>query len=171
MLLPDYEIRRLCQQRGLVSPYIEAHLNPASLDVTLGGTILIEQTGTRDLLPVDIEDNTPEAPYWLKPGEWFLAETREIFHIPNHLAAQFVLKSSRAREGFDHAEAGFADPGWFGSRLTMELRNNRRLNALPIWPGLRIGQMKFILITGEPERSYAETGRYNADLGVTSSKG
>lgn len=155
----------------MVSPYIEAHLNPASLDVTLGGTILIEQTGTRDLLPVDIEHHTPDAPYWLKPGEWFLAETREIFNIPTHLGAQFVLKSSRAREGFDHAEAGFADPGWFGSRLTMELRNNRRLNALPIWPGLRIGQMKFILISGEPERSYAQTGRYNAHLSVMPSLG
>jgi dCTP deaminase len=53
----------------------------------------------------------------------------------------------------------------------MELRNQRRLHPLPIWPGLRIGQMKFLLVSGTVERSYAQTGRYNADLGVTGSKG
>ncbi|NBS71528.1 dCTP deaminase, partial [bacterium] len=41
---------------------------------------------------------------------------------------------------------------------------------LPIWPGLRMGQMKFILVSGTVEKSYAKTGRYNCDLGVTASK-
>ena len=107
----------------------------------------------------------------VEPGAFFLAETREIFNLPDHVGAQFVLKSSRAREGFDHAEAGWCDPGWNGSRLTMELRNQRRWHQLPIWPDMKIGQLKFILISGLPERSYAITGRYNGDLGVTSSKG
>ncbi len=49
--------------------------------------------------------------------------------------------------------------------------NQRRLHPLPIWPGLRIGQMKFLLVSGRVEKSYAQTGRYNADLGVTPSKG
>jgi len=31
--------------------------------------------------------------------------------------------------------------------------------------------MKFILVSGCVERSYAKVGRYNADLGVTASKG
>jgi dCTP deaminase len=53
----------------------------------------------------------------------------------------------------------------------MELKNGRRMHPLPIWPGLRIGQMKFLLVSGRPDRSYAATGRYNADLGVTGSKG
>jgi dCTP deaminase len=91
--------------------------------------------------------------------------------LPDYVAGVFCLKSSRARDGWDHAEAGFCDPGWYGSRLTMELKNSRRLNALPIWPGMRIGQMKFLLVSGTPERTYAQTGRYNADLGVTASKG
>jgi dCTP deaminase len=102
---------------------------------------------------------------------FMLAETREIFNLPDHVGAQFVLKSSRAREGWDHAEAGWCDPGWYGSRLTMELRNQRRWHDLVLWPGMKIGQMKFLLVSGSVERSYAETGRYNADLGVTGSKG
>ena len=171
MLLPDHEIRRLCQQHAMVSPFNPELLNPASLDVTLGSRILCEVPDSQQLQLVDLNGFTEEAPYLIQPGEWFLAETREIFNLPDHVAAQFVLKSSRAREGWDHAEAGYADPGWFGSRLTMELRNNRRLHALPVWPGLKIGQMKFMLISGCVERSYAITGRYNADLGVTASKG
>ena len=87
------------------------------------------------------------------------------------MAAQFVLKSSRAREGLEHLLAGFCDPSWHGSRLTLELSNARRHHSVPIWPGMKIGQMVFHLITGTPERTYAVTGRYNGDLGVTASKG
>jgi len=36
VLLPDHEIRRLCQQNLMLSPYNEEQLNPASYDVTLG---------------------------------------------------------------------------------------------------------------------------------------
>jgi dCTP deaminase len=165
MLLPDHEIRRLCKQEAMVSPYVEEHLNPASLDVILGDRIMIEVAGHPELQILGITGHTQEDPFWI------LAETREIFNLPEHVGAQFVLKSSRAREGWDHAEAGWCDPGWFGSRLTMELKNSRRMHPLPVWPGLRIGQMKFLLVSGRPDRSYAQTGRYNADLGVTSSKG
>ncbi len=155
----------------MVVPYNEDLLNPASLDVTLGGTILIEVDHTPDLQPYDITHCTEAEPYWVAPGEFFLAETQEIFNLPDHVGAQFVLKSSRAREGWDHAEAGWCDPGWYGSRLTMELRNSRHWHSLPIWPGMKVGQMKFLLVSGRVERSYARTGRYNADLGVTASKG
>jgi dCTP deaminase len=171
VLLPDHEIRRLCKQQQMVSPYNEELLNPASIDVTLGGYIMVEVPETPELQRVCIEGYTQAEPYMVEPGAFFLAETREIFNLPDHVGAQFVLKSSRAREGFDHAEAGWCDPGWNGSRLTMELRNQRRWHQLPIWPDMKVGQLKFILVSGAPERSYALTGRYNGDLSVTISKG
>jgi dCTP deaminase len=171
MLIPDHEIRRLCRQKALVSPFNENYLNPASIDVTLGGEIMIESKEKPELETWEINGATEKDPFWIQPGEFFLAETREIFNLPDYIGAQFVLKSSRARDGWDHAEAGWCDPGWFGSRLTMELKNSRRFHPLPIWPGLRIGQMKFQLVSGCVEASYAKTGRYNCDLGVTASKG
>jgi dCTP deaminase len=171
MLLPDHEIRRLCQHQGMVTPYIESNLNPASIDVTIGDKILVEVEHTTELMPLDIYHHTQDNPYWVTPGEFFLAATQETFNLPNHVGAQFVLKSSRAREGWDHAEAGWCDPGWTGSKLTMEIKNSRRYHSLPIWPGLRMGQMKFILVSGSVERSYAKTGRYNHDLAVTASRG
>ena len=171
MLVPDHEIRRLCQQHSLVVPYIEANLNPASIDVTIGGLIMVEVEHTAELQPLDINHHTQDNPYWVAPGEFFLAATQETFNLPDYIGAQFVLKSSRAREGWDHAEAGWCDPGWHGSKLTMEIQNSRRYHSLPIWPGLRIGQMKFILVSGTVERSYAVTGRYNNDSAVAASRG
>lgn len=171
MLLPDHEIRRLCQQHAMVTPFNPDLLNPASIDVTIGGRIMVEMPEAPELQMVSIEGHTAADPFMVQPGMFLLAETREIFNLPDHVGAQFVLKSSRAREGWDHAEAGWCDPGWYGSRLTMELRNQRRWHDLALWPGMKIGQMKFLLVSGSVERSYAETGRYNADLGVTGSKG
>ena len=100
-----------------------------------------------------------------------LAETREIFNLPDHVAAQFVLKSSRAREGLEHLLAGYCDPGWHGSRLTLELHNSRRLHNVALWPGMKIGQMVFHSLAGRPERSYAVTGRYNLHERVHASLG
>lgn len=171
MLVPDHEIRRLCQQHSLVVPYIEANLNPASIDVTIAGLIMVEVEHTAELQPLDISHHTQDNPYWVAPGEFFLAATQETFNLPDYIGAQFVLKSSRAREGWDHAEAGWCDPGWHGSKLTMEIQNSRRYHSLPIWPGLRMGQMKFILVSGTVERSYTVTGRYNNDSAVAASRG
>ena len=155
----------------MVVPYDEELLNPASLDVTLGSTILVEVEHSPALEVLDIGHNTQADPYWVAPGEFFLAETQEFFNLPDHVGAQFVLKSSRAREGWDHAEAGWCDPGWHGSRLTMELKNGRRYHSLPIWPGMKVGQMKFVLVSGRVERSYAVTGRYNLHERVHASLG
>jgi dCTP deaminase len=171
LLLPDWEIRKLCLEQGMVVPYQEELLNPASLDVTLGSTLLVEVPATPELQLVHIDEYTKEDPLRIAPGQFFLAETVEMFFLPAHVGAQFVLKSSRAREGWDHAEAGWCDPGWHGSRLTMELRNSLSYHPLPVWPGMKIGQMKFCLMHSEPERTYAVTGKYNNNACVTASKG
>lgn len=155
----------------MVLPYNEDLLNPASIDVLLGDRLMVEVEHTPELQLLEISHHTQANPYWLAPGEFVLAETQETFNLPDHVAAQFVLKSSRAREGLEHLLAGFCDPGWHGSKLTLELQNGRRLHSLPIWPGMKIGQMVFHVISGRPERSYAVTGRYNGDGSVTASRG
>ena len=97
MLIPDHEIERLCKQHAMVTPFDPEQLNPASYDVTLGTRIMIEVPDTPQLQIVDIFGHSEADPYWINPGEFFLAETREIFNLPDHVGAQFVLKSSRAR--------------------------------------------------------------------------
>ena len=165
MILSDQDIRELCLE-GLVDPFDEELINPASLDVRLGTRLLIEAAQSPELVPYTMEE-----PYLLVPGQFVLAETLEIFNLPDSICANFALKSSRAREGLSHALAGFADPGWHGSRLTLELHNIRQLHSVSIWPGMKIGQAIFHKLTQPPLKSYAVTGRYNNDLKVMGSKG
>jgi dCTP deaminase len=169
-VLADWQIRARCEA-GMVVPFNPDLVNPASLDIRLGARIQVEQLFTRKLRTIDISHTTPDRPHHLWPLQWLLAESFETFNVPNNIAAQFKLKSSRAREALDHALAGFCDPGWHGSKLTMELRNNRLLHRVPIWYGMKIGQMKFEYMDALPVRSYAETGRYNNDATVQESKG
>jgi dCTP deaminase len=166
VILQDAEIRRLCEHDRMIVPFDSEQLNPASYDLLLGSEIMIESVASRDLVRMSIADCTPDNPYMLKPREWILAETWESFYMPDDVAGLFFLKSSRAREGLEHMHAGFADPQWNGSKLTLELTNARQLHALPLWPGLKVGQMVFMLTAGKPEISYAAVGHYNKQAQV-----
>lgn len=171
VILPDFEIRHLCEEYNLVEGWSAALLNPASLDVRLGATLLTEVPETPELQPIDIRSTTAESPYLLTPGQFILASTIESFNLPNDICARFMLKSSRAREGLEHLLAGFADPGFNSATMTLELQNVKRYHSVKLWYGMRIGQMVFELMASPPERGYGITGRYNGQQQPTPSKG
>ncbi len=158
-VLCDWEIRTLCNGGGAVSPFSMEFINPASIDVRLGKNLMVERPHEPDLRLIDISEYTEENPYLLHAGEFVLAETFEKFRIPDRISAQFVLKSSRAREGYQHLLAGWIDPGYRG-RLTLEIKNIRKYHELPLYPGMRIGQIVFHHMSQVPVKSYAETGHY-----------
>lgn len=168
-ILCDYEIKALCNG-GMVRNYDEELINPASLDLRLGDKIMLESAEDLEMRPLSIAGATPDDPYLLRPGQFILAQTIEVFHMPENIAGLFFLKSSRAREGYENLHAGYADPGWNGSVLTLELKNSRQLLPLPLWPGLKIGQMCFFRMSATPNISYAEVGNYNNDQSVSPSK-
>ena len=165
-VLCDWEIKARCQKSQMVVPFDAELLNPASLDLRLGLYLMVENICDPELLRIDISDRTEDDPFLLQPGEFCLAETLELFNIPDDISCQFVLKSSRARSGLNHLLAGWCDPGWHGSKLTLELKNERLHHALPLYPGLKIGQMVFHAMSNTPMHSYAETGHYNNHLTV-----
>lgn len=163
----DHQLRGLCKNMGLVEPFDPEMINPASIDVTLGSTILREGgSGEGRWVEVDIENGV----YSLAPGEFVLAATQELIRVPNNLECVFNLKSSRGREGYEHLMAGYIDPGFHG-RVTLELVNVNRYHRLPLEHGMRIGQLRFAKLDEIPMRSYASTGRYQNDQGVQASKG
>jgi dCTP deaminase len=172
MILSDREIIEWCQHHPpLVTPFDPSLVNPASIDVRLGDTLLIESVQSRELVPYPLAQHSEEDPYELRPGQFCLAQTVETFNLPDCLAAQFMLKSSRAREGLEHLMAGYCDPGWHGSVLTLELHNSRQLWPQLLWPGMKIGQVVYHRMSEDPQRSYAVTGRYCNDTTVQASKG
>lgn len=161
------------------APIDHKRINAASIDVTLGDTIWLENEsgGTVDLAnreglnvvrsAIDDEHGFP-----LYPGEFVLAQTYEQFFLPDDVAAEFRLNSSGARNALDQALAVWCDPGWNGSVLTLELRNNSRWHRLLLRSGMRIGQMVFWRGERVPaDRSYASVGRYNGDTTAAPSKG
>lgn len=170
MILADFQIAERCRA-GMISPFDPALVNPASLDVRLGDLLLIESAQSPQLVPYPLDRHSQDDPYELRPGQFCLAQTVEAFSLPDDIAAQFMLKSSRAREGLEHLMAGYCDPGWNGSVLTLELHNSRQLWPVGLWPGMKIGQIVFHLMAERPVRSYAQTGRYNGDSAVQPSKG
>lgn len=170
MILCDWEIAALCES-GMVTPFERTLVNPASLDVRLGNTLLIESVESDVLVPYPLQTHSEDKPYLMVPGQFVLAQTIETFNLPSTIAAQFMLKSSRARSGLEHLMAGYCDPGWSGSVLTLELHNSRQLHAIALWPGMKIGQMVFHQMNNAPLHDYKVTGRYNNHTTVHGSLG
>jgi dCTP deaminase len=164
MTIVDHQIRQLCRDMGLVEPFLPEMVNPASIDVTLGQIIKVETPNGFKSLDISRD------PYLMGPGEFVLAHTAEFVRIPGNLECTFQLKSSRGREGYEHALAGYIDPGFQG-RITLELSNLRRFKDLPLRTGMRIGQLRFMKLDQVPMRTYAVTGRYQGDNTVQESKG
>ena len=130
----DHQIRHLARTAGLVEPFDPDMVNPASIDVTLGATLLREGGAGEDRwVEVDIENGI----YSLAPGEFGLAHTAELIRVPNSRECGFNLTSSRGREGYDHLMAAYIDPGFVGS-VTLELVNVNRYHRLPLEHGMRI---------------------------------
>ncbi|MGA0206422.1 MAG: dCTP deaminase [Ilumatobacteraceae bacterium] len=169
-ILSDHEIHNLATRRLLVEPYQQELVNPASLDVRLGENLLVELPTTTSLVPYSIAGHTKEKPFMLQPHEFVLAETLEEFRLPDCIAGQLALKSSRAREGIEHLLAGYIDPGYKG-RLTLELQNARSMHPVALWPGMRIAQIVFHKMSMLPGKDYSKTGRYHGDTAVQGSKG
>lgn len=176
MLLSHSQIKALVN-RGVVEHAKEEAINAASLDVHLGPLILVEPImgvvldyAARDKPnwhTVDLRNG----PYILKPGEFILAQTMEVFNLPNNISAEYKLKSSMARIGLEHMNAGWCDAGWHGSVLTLEFKNMSRVNSIFLRPGDAVGQLVFFQHEPvEDSASYATRGRYNQDKTVSTIK-
>ena len=176
MLLSHNQIKALVN-RGVVEHAKEEAINAASLDVHLGPLILVEP-----IMGTVLDYAARDKPNWhtvdirygsyiLKPGEFILAQTVEVFNLPNNISAEYKLKSSMARIGLEHMNAGWCDAGWHGSVLTLEFKNMSRVNSILLRPGDAIGQLVFFQheAVGE-EASYATRGRYNNDDTVSTIK-
>lgn len=157
-----------------------ANVNAASIDLTLDTTILKEVIPEDDRVTVDIANKGSirteavemgEEGYILAPGEFILASSVEVFNLPRSISGEYKLKSTMARNGLEHLNAGWCDAGWNGSKLTLELKNMSRYHCLRIRPGMKIGQIVFFKHPPVPdEMSYATKGQYNGQTVVTAAK-
>lgn len=136
-------------QAGGVTPFDAACVNPASLDLRLGGLIKIPHpvwsqmsrdetlwrisAGKIDELPKWSEPIAFDV-YWLMPGDFVLCHSLELVQIPVNVASILVLKSSKGRLGLNHSHSGWGDPGFgLASALTRTGQNDDNSTVGAAW--------------------------------------
>lgn len=182
MLLSYMRLLSLVQD-GVITKVEHDQINAASIDLTLGSDIMVEcrptdygqrpqEVSLRDRTPLNMSRITMGSDgYLLRPGEFILAQSAQIFNLPDNISGEYKLKSSMARIGLEHLNAGWCDAGWNGSVLTLELKNMSQYHGIRIHPGIGIGQIVFFEHDAVPaDRSYAARGRYNGDTTVSAIK-
>lgn len=164
---------------GVITNTDISKINSTSIDIHLGDKLLLEREGheahpipvvnySKRQRPIMEEHTMSEDGYILQPGEFILAQSLEVFNLPMFISAEYKLKSSMARIGLEHMNAGWCDAGWNGSVLTLEFKNMLQHHAIRIRPGDAIGQMIFFRHRPVPkDKSYAARGRYNNDKSVS----
>jgi len=155
MILPDFQITEWANSGG-VTPFEPANVNPASIDLRLGGEFIDLATGDR--FQADVIE--------IKPGDAILATTQEYFRLSPDIAGAVYLKSSLARIGLDHALAGWVDPGFEGE-LTLEFHAHR---PVTLKKGQKVCQLVLYCMAEPPENNYQMTGRYNGQRGPTKAR-
>lgn len=168
MILSDRDILRQLDQGSLVittenNEDVRSQVHASSVDLRLGNTFKVYRHAHIPYIDpknlnaqlTEIITASPDAPFFIQPGEFILGVTAEKVKIPNDLVARVEGRSSLGRLGLIiHATAGFIDAGFEGT-ITLEIGN---INKLPIalYPGQRICQLAFEQMTSEALVPYGE---------------
>lgn len=160
MVLSDKEIvRELLDEKIIITPLLRAkkQIGSSSIDVRLGTEFRYIKTAKQSHFDLsltiqeireqvdsysEVVHMQPMQPFILHPNDFVLASTLEYIQLSPGIAGRLEGRSTWGRTGLQvHSTAGFIDPGFKGS-LTYELHNMGKL-PLPLFPGIRIGQISF----------------------------
>ena len=154
--LVDWQIEELATNLRMIQPFNPDQLNPASYDVKIGPIGKLHKNGStsRFQLPVHV-----------KKGDLWLFSTKEKIKLPPNIEATFQLKSSRAREGWNHLLAGYIDPGYEGyPTLEVLWQGNEDFNVMN--EDFLFGQIRFNICSDTSRKPYNQTGHYMYDLSL-----
>jgi dCTP deaminase len=171
--LSDRDLRKAQADYGVVEPFHDEHVQPASIDLRLGDQFIIwvgaedwGRSGPMKPHEIPVADGIT-----IEPGQFMLGTTFETVTIPDHLSGKVEGRSSWGRLGLTvHKTAGFIDPGFTG-KVTLELKND---GHTPLWlpVGERICQLVLTQLTSPAEKPYGSPGlgsHYQGQQGVTAS--
>lgn len=171
MILSDKTILQEMEKGNvIISPFIEKHINPNSVDLTLAPEFKIYEPGVLDSRKPNLvkELVIPEEGYTLQPGQVYLYAVNERIGVKGNIRAKVEGKSSLGRLGlFIHVTAGFIDTGFEGS-LVLELVATR---PVIIYPNMKICQIEFARVEGEINETYDQKAgsKYHNQTGVQES--
>ena len=165
-ILSDKDIFSLLVEKKLViSPLEVSQIQPASVDLRLGGKLEIPHPGEKLLLYPGAEKPSPrytdydieKEHYTLKPGEVVYASTLEELEIPSFCNAKIYNKNSLALAGLHVCSGSYINPGYKGV-MPLVLKNIG-VYELVIGAGMQICQLELSKLHTPATRSYPD--RYN----------
>lgn len=176
MILNDHEIRILCEDQNMISPFVKDlkcegvisyGLSSYGYDARVSDDFQLYSTSNLNILdPKDMKDVKPikDSSYIIPPNNFALAHTVEHFKMPRNVIALCVGKSTYARLGLI-VNVTPLEPEWAG-QVTLELSNTTNV-PIRVYPNEGICQ--FLFFRGyEPEVSYLDRkGKYQNQKGVT----
>jgi dCTP deaminase len=181
MILSDKSIREaLAAGRIVIDPLDESAIQPSSVDLHVDRYFRVFRSHTERVIDVkknqesltELVEINPDEPLILHPGEFVLGSTLERVVLGDDLVGRLEGKSGLGRLGLlIHSTAGFVDPG-FAGHLTLELSNVASL-PITVYPGMKIGQISFLLMTSPAERPYGSRSlgsKYQNQRGPTPSR-
>lgn len=170
MFLSDADIvKEVTAGRITLKPFDKARLQPASYDILLGNTFLLNDEYTAAIIDpikkiyaktreVHIKDGDE---FILRPGISVLGTSKDYFGS-DHYLIQLGGKSSLARVGLMiHNTAGIVNPGHF-LHITLEITNQNNI-PIVLRPGMKIAQVTFSMLSSPTLQNYRKTGRFAKD--------
>jgi len=180
VILSDRSINEAIASGRLgIDPFDPKLVQPSSIDVRLDNKFLVFRNTKRAFIdvkqPADdlmemIEVGLDE-PMFLHPHEFVLGSTIERVKMPDDLVGRLEGRSSLGRLGVViHSTAGYLDPAFEG-HVTLEISNLANL-PVALYPGMRIGQISFSLMTTPADRPYgaARGSKYSGQQFPTASR-
>lgn len=165
----DFEIyNKLLSKELRIIPLINPkQIGTTSLDIRLGTSFQFyfhNQIGILDYTDKISLENTEQNTktidldfldsITIAPQQFMLGHSMEYLLLPDDLSAELDGRSSFARSGLQiHMTTGFVEPGFAGV-LTFEFYNAGP-NPIRLFPGMRIGQLRFIPVQ-EPAIPYSK---------------
>ncbi len=181
-LLPDYAIRKLALEDGMITPYhygdkehgkISAGQSSYGYDIRLGNHFKVFSNGIKSHGQIMDPKNYPKDAYdevetdtfiTIQPGCFALGESLETFSIPRDIMCFVLGKSSYARCG-THYNVTPLEPGWRG-KITIEISNDAPLPC-KVYAGEGAAQILFFRGAAPCDRDYnSRSGRYQDQYGI-----
>ncbi|TSC68192.1 MAG: dCTP deaminase [Parcubacteria group bacterium Gr01-1014_72] len=156
-------MRRVAEGNLAFTPPLDSfQLHDHVVDLRLGFTFLIPKTWRlttkgRETMTIT-HFNKPGLQYFdvveleegqyfeLLPGEYVIVATLEKVKVPNDLMGVMYPRSSTNRKGLSLDLTGIVDCGYEGA-LALPVRNNTGAQIVRLYPGERICQLTFELLT------------------------
>ncbi|MDQ0859928.1 dCTP deaminase [Bacillus sp. V2I10] len=161
-------LKKIKEKEIMIEPLLSSQLQPASIDLRIGGHFLAIDEHSTPLISLDKPPMYKEIckeQIIIPPKAFVLGTTIEYIRLPATMTAFVEGRSSIGRLGLFIQNAGWVDPGFEG-HITLELYN---ANCVPIElkAGRRLCQL---ILASLDQESTPYNGKYNGQNKATESK-